>query len=496
MASPDPITAEIDRIRDLLGKKYRNLAEERLERLLAEHGGDRRVRVLHFQCLNEWNDLETAQSVAASLLEETPDDLDLLRQAIPVMGSAGRRDLGLAYADRVLAIQPDAAPVLANAADMLERARRLDESEAMLARYEQAPNRQTSVIAHLHARLLTARKRHDEAIAVLRDHFASIDLDRVPESKVRETVEMHFVLAKICDRIGDYDGAWAAATEAHRIDGTSFQVDGFRKLLNDQKSVFTRDATRMYAHADEIETEPLIIMGNPRSGTTLLDQILGMHPDAEAGGELAASQLMQASIARLTDSFLPSPMNIVDLRVADANAIGRFYERYTDPLRKGRRYLSNKALAMQVHLGMLSLCLPKLRVINLFRHPLDNCVSCYTTNLLASGHSYTNRLDWLAEVWKARYEMQRFWPEVLEVPFLELHYEDLVANQESETRRILDFLDVPFDEACLEFHTSTHAATTLSYEQVTQKMYSTSKGRWRNYERHLGPLIDELEPSL
>ena len=135
MASPDPITAEIDRIRDLLGKKYRNLAEERLERLLAEHGGDRRVRVLHFQCLNEWNDLETAQSVAASLLEETQDDLDLLRQAIPVMGSAGRRDLGLAYADRVLAIQPDAAPVLANVADMLERARRLDESEAMLARY-------------------------------------------------------------------------------------------------------------------------------------------------------------------------------------------------------------------------------------------------------------------------------------------------------------------------------------------------------------------------
>ena len=496
MASPDPIAAEIDRIRDLLGKKLHRLAEERLERLLAEHPTDRNVRRLHMQCLNEWNDLETAQAVAGGLIEEMPDDIELLRQAIPIFAASGRRDLGLVHAAQVLDLDPENTQVMAASADMLERARRLEDSEAMVARYERSADRKDSVLAHLRARLLTARKDHDGAIAVLRDHFASVDLDRIPEPKVREAVEMHFLLAKICDRIGDYDGAWSAATEAHRLDGGSFQVDAFRKILNDQKTVFTRESTPRLAHADEIETEPLIIMGNPRSGTTLLDQILGMHPQAEAGGELAASQLMQAAVARLTDSFLPFPMNLVDLRVADANDLGRLYERHTDGLRNGRRYLSNKALSMQVHLGMLSLCLPRLRVINLFRHPLDNCVSCYTTNLLASGHSYTNRLEWLAEVWKARYEMQRFWPEVLDIPFLELHYEDLVEDQETETRRILDFLDVPFDQACLEFHTSSRAATTLSYEQVTQKMYSTSKGRWRNYEKHLGPLIEELGPYL
>jgi len=496
MASPDPIDVEIERLRDLLSKRLHRIAEEQLERLLAEHGSDRRVRLLHLDCLNEWNDLESAQAVATSLLDETPDDPELLRRAIPIFAASGRRELGLSYVEQVLAKDPDSPQVLGNAADMLERSRRLDEAEAMIDRYERSSRPQASVAVHLRARILTARKRHDEAIALLRDHFATVDLDRLPEPKVRETVEMHFLLAKISDRIGDYDGSWAAATEAHRIDGTPFQIDAFRKLLDDQKTVFTRQATPMLAHADEIETEPLIIMGNPRSGTTLLDQILGMHPQAEAGGELAASLLMQAAVARLTDSFLPFPTNLVDLRVADANALGRMYERHTDGLRKGRRYLSNKALSMQMHLGMLSLCLPRLRFINLFRHPLDNCVSCYTTNLLASGHAYVNRLDWLAEVWKARYEMQRFWPEVLGVPFLELHYEDLVEHQEAETRRILDFLDVPFDEACLDFHTSAKAATTLSYEQVTQKMYSTSKGRWRHYEKHLGPLIDALEPYL
>jgi tetratricopeptide (TPR) repeat protein len=496
VAPSDRITVEIDRIRDLNARRYRSLAEERLERLLVEHAEDRRVRLLQVQCLNEWNDLETARSVIQSLIEESPDDLDLLQQAVPVMAASGRRGIGLALADRLLAIDPANSQVLAGAADMLEREGRLDESEWMLDRYERSPMRRGSVAAHLRARLLFARRRENDAIVVLRDHIDSIDLERVPGTRVAEVVEMHFLLAKISDRIGDYDAAWSAASEAHRIDGKAFQIDVFRRTLADQRSVFTRESTRLLARADEIETEPLIIMGNPRSGTTLLDQIIGMHPQARAGGELAASQLMAPAAARLTDSYLPYPMNVVDLRVADANALGSLYQQRTDGLRQGCRYLSNKSLAMQVHLGLLSLCLPRLRVINLFRHPLDNCVSCYTTNLLASGHSYTNRLDWLAEVWKTRYEMQRFWPEVLEVPFLELHYEDLVANQESETRRILDFLDVPFDKACLEFHTSMHAATTLSYDQVTQSMYSTSKGRWRHYEQHLEPLIDALEPYL
>ena len=151
---------------------------------------------------------------------------------------------------------------------------------------------------------------------------------------------------------------------------------------------------------------------------------------------------------------------------------------------------------MHVQLGMLAMAMPKMRVIDLHRHPLDNCVSCFTMNLLISGHAYTNSLESLGRVWVARRKMQEYWPTVLDIPFLKVHYEDMVSDQENQTRRILDFLDVPFDDACLNFHEADKTAATLSYDQVSQKMYTTSKGRWRNYEKHLGPLIDILEPYL
>ena len=151
---------------------------------------------------------------------------------------------------------------------------------------------------------------------------------------------------------------------------------------------------------------------------------------------------------------------------------------------------------MHVQLGLLGLALPKMRVIDLHRHPLDNCVSCFTTNLLISGHIYTNNLETLGRTWVARRRIQEYWPTVLDIPFLKVKYEDMVSDQEGQTRRILDFLDVPFDEACLNFHEQGKSAATLSRDQVTQKMYTTSKGRWRHYEKHLGPLIEFVEPYL
>lgn len=496
MSQQDPIDVEVARVRDLLGRKMNNLAEERLEKLLAEHAADERVRRLQLDCLDEWNDLESARRLADELLAAGGDDLPLLKRVYSIKVGAGRLEEALDLVDRLRVIEPDNADLLTGRVDVLERAKRLDEAEESLAAVRADGRARPLRVAHMAARLATARGRHEDAIAILRDHLATEDLDRLPDGQRQPVLEAFFLLAKVSDRVGDYDGAWHAAQRAHELDGRPFRTSEYAQRLADQRRVFSPETIAGLPRADAIETEPLIILGNPRSGTTLLDQILGMHPEMAAGGELMASIMMQAAVGRLTDSFLPFPMNLADLRVADANALGRLYEACTDRLRGGKRYLSNKALSMHAHLGMMSLSLPRMRVISLFRHPLDNIVSCYTTNLLASGHTYTNRLEWLAEVWALRFEMQRYWTETLDVPFLELHYEDLVGDQEHQTRRILDFLDVPFDDACLRFHESDRHATTLSQEQVKQKMYSTSKGRWRNYETHLGPAIDRLGEYL
>lgn len=496
MNQQDPIAVGVARVRDLIGRNMRSLAEEQLEKLLSEHSGDDRVRRLQLDCLDEWHDLESARQLVDEMLAVSIDDPALLRRAYSVKVGAGQLEEAIGLVDRLRALEPGNPELLVNRVDVLERMKRLDEAEAGLDEAKAASGVKPLRIAQIAARVATARGRHEEAVSLLRDGLANEDLEHISDAQRPFVLEVHFVLAKVCDRLGDYDGAWAAATKAHELDGRVFRCDEAAQRLSDQRRVFSPATVAGLARADEVTTEPLIILGNPRSGTTLLDQILGMHPQVAAGGELMVGSMMQAAVSRVTDSFLPFPMNLVDLRSVDANTLGRMYESSAGSLRGDRRYLSNKALSMHTHLGMLTLCLPRLRVINLFRHPLDNIVSCYTTNLLASGHSYTNRIDWLAEIWAVRHEMQRYWPEVLEVPFLELHYEDLVGDQEHQTRRILDFLDVPFDDACLRFHESDRHATTLSQEQVKQKMYSTSKGRWRNYEKHLGPAIDRLGEFL
>ena len=136
------------------------------------------------------------------------------------------------------------------------------------------------------------------------------------------------------------------------------------------------------------------------------------------------------------------------------------------------------------------------KAIMLYRYPLDNCVSCYTTNLLASGHLYCSNLEHLADVWLARRKIMEKWFDRIELPLLELHYEGLVQNQEYETRRLIEFLGLDWDESCLEFYKSKFVARTISYDQVNRKMYTTSDGRWKNYEKHLGPLADRLSEYL
>ena len=178
------------------------------------------------------------------------------------------------------------------------------------------------------------------------------------------------------------------------------------------------------------------------------------------------------------------------MQVEDAKKLAEMYLEAASHSRADEKILSNKALNLPIQAGFLSTVLPSSRAIMLHRHPLDNAVSCYTTNLLSAGHPYTNNLEDLGRVWVHRKKMADMWMEKLSIPVMELHYENLVADQRGETERLIRFLDLPWEEDCMKFHKSKRIAKTISYDQVNKKMYKTSSGRWKNYEKHLAPLID------
>ena len=244
------------------------------------------------------------------------------------------------------------------------------------------------------------------------------------------------------------------------------------------------------------DVEPLFIVGNPRSGTSLLEQIISMHPDIENCGEMSVGVKMQLELPVLTDSFHQWPNNLIDMRVEDAMKLAEMYLEAASHSRNGEKILSNKALNLPIQVGFLSKVLPSSRAIMLHRHPLDNAVSCYTTNLLAAGHPYTNKLEDLGRVWVERKKLADMWMEILSIPVMELHYENLVTDQRGETERLIKFLDLPWEEDCMQFHKSKRVAKTISYDQVNKKMYKTSSGRWKNYEKHLAPLIDVVSDYI
>ena len=502
MQQNDPVHQEIARIRKLLESNLMTLVEERLVSLVEQYPDRQDVAMLQADCLMEWSDFRRSKAIIDKWLKEEPESLPLLKGLVRCCGGLAEPDLLLEATDRLSRIRPGHPEGLVASTDALERAGRLDDAEEMLDRLESGTTVPVGElmrklrIPYLRTRIKMGRKDYEGAIETLKQMFVDVPEDSLASNMDAQYIECLFLLAKCCNKMGDYDTAWEASVKAHEIDGRQFNADVYEKSLEDMRRVFSPEMAGKLARADEVDLEPLVILGNPRSGTTLLDTILGMHSEVAQGGELSAGRFLHQALPRLTDSYLQFPMSLIDVTVKDANGLGRIYEECTAGITDGQRYLSNKALSMHIQLGMLAMAMPKMRVIDLHRHPLDNCVSCFTMNLLISGHAYTNSLESLGRVWVARRKMQEYWPTVLDIPFLKVHYEDMVSDQENQTRRILDFLDVPFDDACLNFHEADKTAATLSYDQVSQKMYTTSKGRWRNYEKHLGPLIDILEPYL
>lgn len=224
---------------------------------------------------------------------------------------------------------------------------------------------------------------------------------------------------------------------------------------------------------------PVFIVGMPRSGTSLVEQIAASHPDVFGAGELRDVGNIATSLS--FSQIQPGPIN--------------------DAARKQRNHLQvlggsalrviDKMPANVDYLGLIAMLFPSARVIFCRRDPRDTCLSCFFQNFQA-GNLYS--FD-LANCGRHHVQTDRFiahWLSVLPLRMLKVQYEDLVADLEGQSRRIISFLDLPWNPACLDFHRTERTVQTASDWQVRQPIYTRSVGRWRNYERHLGPLLKAL----
>ena len=317
-----------------------------------------------------------------------------------------------------------------------------------------------------------------------------------PGNPPRVKEKLHFTLGKLYDRAGEYNEAFS-----HFKLGNEMKPDTFNKIEDAaciDELIKTCGPNYFMASPRSTQTSQrlVFIVGMPRSGTTLTEQILASHPDVHGLGEL----IVIPNIIKNLQSYLgvgtAYPGNLKNLTPAILDSMAATYLQAigklgpTDTLR-----VTDKTLVNFLYLGLISQMFPKARIIHCVRDPRDTCLSIYFQNFDES-HYYANRLENLGIYYSLYRRVMKHWKSLLDIPILEIQYEELVKDQEKKSRELIDFVGLEWDERVLRFYESKRSVVTASYDQVRQRIYTGSIARWKNYERYITPLVDALDFPL
>jgi tetratricopeptide (TPR) repeat protein len=309
------------------------------------------------------------------------------------------------------------------------------------------------------------------------EEIASSGLTPIDETTLR------FAIGKYCDDVGDFPRAFHSyrrGNELLRMRAEPYDREAHAHFVDDMVRVYTREALSRARAGVSDSARPVFVVGMPRSGTSLVEQIVASHPAARGAGELN----FWRAVVHKHDTAIRQGLLAEPVRKKLAAEYLRLLARHSrDALR-----VVNKQPFNSDNLGLIHSALPNARMIYLRRDPIDTCLSCYFQQFLPV-MNFTLDLSDLAHYYREHQRLVAHWLSVLPPEtLLVVPYAELVEDQETWTRRILDFLGLPWDERCLDFHKTVRPVTTASTWQVRQKIYKSSVERWRNYERFIGPL--------
>jgi tetratricopeptide (TPR) repeat protein len=311
---------------------------------------------------------------------------------------------------------------------------------------------------------------------------------------LEDRLNLEFTLGKAYMDLGDADRALGRLDAGNRLRRATLDYDVQEDSAQFAQIARSLDAARLNALAGggDPSDRPVFIIGMPRSGTTLVEQILASHPQVHGAGELTALEtiLIDQLGARL--SPIDRARRLADLSAGDLAAMGGAYISRIRALAPGALRVTDKMPANFRFAGLIRLMLPNARIIHCRRDPVDTCLSCYARKF-SRGQPYAYDLRELGLYYRAYDALMAHWRRLLPMDrLIEVRYEQVVGDLEGEARRMIAFLDLAWDDACLTFHRTRRPVRTASVNQVRQPLYRTSVARWRPYEKHLGPLLDAL----
>jgi tetratricopeptide (TPR) repeat protein len=302
----------------------------------------------------------------------------------------------------------------------------------------------------------------------------------------------HFALGRLYDKQNDAGRAFDHFRQANGLKARAFDPAEHEREVDAILHTFTRDMIAGQPKPTINDSRPVFIVGMPRSGTSLVEQVLATHPAVVGGGELPDISNLARQLRHIAGSTAERPVYLANYPQNQIDEMARLYLARLDSIGMKAKRVTDKTPSNFLYLGLIALILPGARIIHCKRDPMASCWSCYTQNFVGA-HAYSYDLTHLGLYYRQYDRLMRHWRDTLDIPLLEVDYESLVADPEPGMREIVGFCGLPWEDACLRFHENKRPMPSASYDQVRQPIYTSSVDRWRRYESYLGLLRDALD---
>ncbi len=348
-------------------------------------------------------------------------------------------------------------------------------------------------IATLYADISGAIGQREEAIVCLQK---LLDATSPPLDEKRRLL---FALGKLHDALKNYQSAFEYYKQANELGADSFDPWAANEQLNRHIAFWSADylAGAQVARKRNKGQLLVFIVGMPRSGTSLVEQIIGSHPAVYAAGELQEINDLAVHLPTLTKSAMTYPFCLEDVSRPVLDTAAKNYFKAVNKRAGSDKYqvITDKMPGNYLHLGLIQLMFPGAKIIHCIRDPRDTCLSCYFQNF-AGQHPYSSDLHNLGMYYRQYEKLMRHWRNVLNLQILDVPYERLVANPEQASRQLIEYCGLEWSASVLRYYDSKRAVVTSSFDQVTKPIYKESLARWQNYEEFLGPLYKGLESNI
>ncbi|MCR8922361.1 sulfotransferase [Dasania sp. GY-MA-18] len=515
----DPFAPAMEAVAQAMSKQDYAQAEAGCREILQRHGHHPGAIAILAQLATQQKQWAAAEQMLQHALDYSPFNLGLWHKLAEVSSHAGKHEQRVYAAQQCVNIAPDQAHLASilgsslahagkyqQALDAYERAAQLDPADAniqiqrghilkTLGRREQA------IQAFRHS--IALREQNGVAYWALADFknfdFNADDIAAMQAIAKDETAaaehrsQAGFALANALERQADYAAAFEHYLQANKLrPNADFDAQQLQKHAAEGRELFGRALLQNKTSLSPNGPRPIFIVGLPRSGSTLIEQILASHSAIEGTMELPnLPRVMETLYQDSRQSGMSIEQFFERIPAENLSAYGQKYLDDTAIFRNGAPYFIDKLPPNFRLVGFIHLILPEAIIIDARRHPLDAGLSAFKQHF-AAGHEFSYDLHNIGAYYNEYLKMMDHWDQVLPGKVLCQHYSEMINNTEQSVRRLLQHCGLEFEAACLDFHKNTRAVHTASSEQVRQPIYKTGVGHWQNFEPWLGPLLDSL----